>query len=76
MSTQSTPATGWPTTRILFMLAGTLTLASAILAATVSPWYLLLAGAVGVNQLLLATTGFCPASYVIDRVRAGSSANA
>jgi hypothetical protein len=33
---------------------------SALLAATVSPWFLLLTGFVAFNQLLLATVGDCP----------------
>lgn len=63
------PAGSWPTTRILFALAGTITLSSAALAATVSPWFLLLTGAVGLNQLLYVTAGACPASLVVDRLR-------
>ena len=62
--------TGWPTSRILFLLAGTVTLTSALLAATVSSWFLLLAAAVGINQLMLVATGTCPASLLISRVRA------
>lgn len=69
MAAQCLPTTGWPTTRILFALAGTITLASVLLAAAVTPWFLLLTGAVGVNQLVLVTTGTCPASMVIERMR-------
>ena len=65
----TTPTSAWPTTRILFALAGTMTLTSVVLAATVSTWFLLLAGFVGLNQLVFATFGACPASLVIDRVR-------
>ncbi len=36
----SCPRTGWPLERALFALAGTVTLASALLAALVSPWFL------------------------------------
>lgn len=66
--------TAWPTSRILFLLAGTVTLASVGLAATVSHWFLLLTAAVGVNQLLLVATGSCPASLVIGWLRARRSA--
>ena len=59
----------WPTTRILFLLAGTMTLLSATLAATVSPWFLLLTAFVGANQLLFVSAGACPASLVIERIR-------
>jgi hypothetical protein len=54
--------------RILFALAGTMTLLSAALAAFVSPWFLLLAAFVGVNQWLYVTVRACPASLVLSRV--------
>jgi hypothetical protein len=69
MTTQCTTTTGWPTTRILFALAGTVTLVSALLAATLTPWFLLLTGLVGLNQLVLVAFGRCPASVVIDHLR-------
>jgi hypothetical protein len=59
----------WPTTRILFLLAGTMTLLSATLAATVSAWFLLLTGFVAVNQLAYVAFGACPASLLIARLR-------
>ena len=59
---------GWPLERVLFALAGTLTLASAALAALVSPWCLLLAAFVGLNQWLFAGAGACPASIALERV--------
>jgi len=68
--------TGWPTSRILFLLAGTVTLTSALLAATVSSWFLLLASAVGINQLMLVATGTCPASMLIGLIRARRSSRA
>ena len=60
-------ARGWPLERVLFALAGTMTLLSALLAATVSPWFLLLTAFVGVNQWLYVTIGACPASIVLTR---------
>jgi len=62
--------------RTLFALAGTMTLASILLGALVSPWFLLLAGFVGLNQWLFVGTGSCPASAVLERtlpVRRGCS---
>ena len=59
---------GWPMERVLFALAGSVTLASALLAALVSPWFLLLTVFVGVNQWLYVTVGGCPASLVLERV--------
>ena len=65
---------GWPLERVLFALAGTMTLVSAALAATVSPWFLLLTVFVGLNQWLYVVVGACPASLVIGRVFGLSSA--
>jgi len=59
---------GWPLERALFALAGSVTLASALLAAVVSPWFLLLTVFVGVNQWLYVVTGGCSASLVLERV--------
>ena len=59
----------WPTTRILFALAGTVTLLSLLLAVTVSPWFLLLAAFVGANQLVFVLAGACPASLIIEKLR-------
>ena len=64
----TTPQTRWPLERILFALAGTITLLSALLAATVSPWFLLLTTFVGINQWLYVTIGACPASIVLQRL--------
>jgi len=59
---------GWPLERVLFALAGTVTLVSALLAAFASPWFLLLTAFVGVNQWLYVTVGACPASLVVGRL--------
>jgi len=61
-----TPAR-WPLERVLFALAGTMTLASAVLAATVSAWFLVLTAFVGANQWLYVAAGDCPASVVLRR---------
>jgi hypothetical protein len=57
----------WPLERVLFVLAGTMTLLSVALAALVSPWFLLLTAFVGVNQWLYVIAGTCPASIVLRR---------
>ena len=59
---------GWPLERVLFSLAGTVTLLSALLVAVVSPWFLLLTAFVGVNQWLFVVLGACPASLVLTRL--------
>ena len=58
----------WPLERVLFALAGSMTLLSAALAALVSPWFLLLTAFVGVNQWLYVAFGACPASLVLRRL--------
>jgi hypothetical protein len=57
----------WPLERVLFLLAGTMTGLSALLAAVVSPWFLLLTGFVAFNQLLFVTIGNCPSSWLLRR---------
>ena len=59
---------GWPLERVLFALAGTVTLVSALLVATVSSWFLLLTAFVGVNQSLYVVAGACPASILLSRL--------
>lgn len=54
--------------RILFALAGTMTLLAVVLSLTVSPWFLLLAVLVAANQWLYALAGGCPASLALSRL--------
>ena len=53
--------------RVLFALAGTMSLLSILLAVTVSPWFLLLGAFVAANQWLFPLVGACPASIVLGR---------
>ncbi len=64
----STGGRGWPLERVLFAMAGTMTLLSALLAAVVSPWFLLLTAFVGLNQWLFVAFGACPASLILGRL--------
>ncbi len=57
----------WPLERVLFALAGSVTLVSVLLVALVSPWFLLLTAFVGVNQWLYVLVGACPASLILKR---------
>ncbi|WP_300677493.1 DUF2892 domain-containing protein [Nocardioides sp.] len=59
--------------RGVMLVAGTVTLLSALLAALVSPWWLLLTTFVGLNLFQASLTGFCPAAILLKRfgVRAG-----
>jgi hypothetical protein len=67
MNSQPRSAWRWPLERVLFALAGTMTLIAAALGAFVSKWFLLLAALVGVNQWLYVLFGACPASIVLRR---------
>mgnify|MGYP006286715857 FL=1 len=67
MTMPATTPRSWPLERILFAMAGTMTLVSALLAAFVSPWFLLLTAFVGINQWLYVTLRGCPASMVLKR---------
>lgn len=58
----------WPLERVLFLMAGTMTGLSALLAALVSPWFLLLTGFVALNQLAFVAFGNCPSSWVLRRL--------
>jgi hypothetical protein len=65
---QAIPHVRWPLERVLFALAGSVTLISAALSAFVSPWFLLLTALVGANQWLYVLLGACPASIVLRRL--------
>lgn len=54
--------------RAVFAMAGTMVLASLLLAWLVSPYWLLLAAFVGANMLQAAFTGFCPAAMIFNRL--------
>ena len=65
---RSLSARHWPLERVLFAMAGTITLLAVVLSAFVSPWFLLLAAFVAVNQWLYVTVGACGASIMLRRV--------
>jgi hypothetical protein len=52
---------------VLFALAGPVMLLSALLAALVSPWFLLLTVFVGINQWLFVIAGDHPTSLLLER---------
>jgi fatty acid desaturase len=66
-SAPCTTSPRWPLERVLFALAGSVTLISALLAAVVSPWFLLLTAFAGLNQWLYVLVGACPASLILKR---------
>lgn len=54
--------------RLVFALAGTLTLGGVALGALASGWFLLLPAFVGANMLQASITGVCPAALVLKRL--------
>lgn len=71
-ATPTTTSTGaWPTQRILFLMAGTVTLTGVVLGAFVNPWFLLLPALAGANQLLFVAVGWCPMSLLLPRLGFG-----
>jgi hypothetical protein len=63
----ATTSTAWPLERVLFAMAGTVTMLGALLAAVVSPWFLLLVAFVAASQWMYVATGSCPASIVLEK---------
>jgi hypothetical protein len=63
----NTKSSQWPLERVLFAMAGTMAIVSALLVAIVSPWFLILTAFVGINQWLYVMFGACPASLVLKR---------
>ncbi|WP_295882352.1 DUF2892 domain-containing protein [uncultured Thiohalocapsa sp.] len=53
--------------RIVLAVAGSFILISVILAYTVSEWWLLFTGFVGLNLLQSAFTGFCPLATILKK---------
>ncbi|PPD46492.1 MAG: sulfurtransferase [Methylocystis sp.] len=54
--------------RIVMAFAGAMILVSLLLAHFVSPWWMLLAGFVGLNLLQAAFTGLCPLAMILKRM--------
>lgn len=54
--------------RIVLAFAGSMITLSLILSYFVSPWWLALAGFVGLNMLQSAFTGFCPLAIILKKL--------
>jgi hypothetical protein len=54
--------------RIVLAFAGTMVLISLLLSYYVSPWWLALAGFVGINMLQAAFTGLCPLAMILKKL--------
>ena len=59
---------GWPLERVLFAMAGSVSLIGGLLALLISPWFALLPVLAGINQWLYVMVGACPASVVLTRI--------
>jgi hypothetical protein len=57
----------WPLERVLFAIAGGVTLTGTLLAALASPWFLIVPGFVALNLLAFALVGDCGMSLVLRR---------
>jgi hypothetical protein len=57
-----------PIDRIVFAFAGTMIILSLVLSYFISPYWLTLAGFVGVNLLQSAFTGFCPLALILKKL--------
>jgi hypothetical protein len=55
----------WPLERVLFAMAGSVSLIGVLLSAFVSTWFLLLVAFVALSQWTYVVTGSCPASFVL-----------
>ncbi|WP_405182753.1 DUF2892 domain-containing protein [Nocardia sp. NBC_01377] len=66
---------GWSIPRVVPLLAGFVVLVGTLLAATVSPWWLLPTGFAGANLVLYGTLGWCPASLLMARLGLPTSVN-
>lgn len=55
----------WYLERVIFLFAGVFILLSLTLAYFVSKYWLILAGLVGLNLIIFATTGFCTMANIL-----------
>jgi hypothetical protein len=54
--------------RLVFAFAGVMILLSLVLSYTASPYWLILAGFVGLNMFQAAFTGFCPLAMILRKL--------
>ncbi|MCX8027284.1 MAG: DUF2892 domain-containing protein [Thermodesulfovibrionales bacterium] len=58
----------WYLERVIWLIAGIMTSASALLSWLHSPYWLILTGLVGINLLIFAFTGFCVMANILHRL--------
>lgn len=66
-TTVPTRPSAWPLERVLFAMAGTMSLVSVLLVILVNPWFVILTALVGINQWAYVMMRACPASLVLKR---------
>jgi hypothetical protein len=54
--------------RIVFAMAGVMIMVSLVLGLVVSPYWLFLAGFIGLNMFQAAFTGFCPLAMILKKL--------
>lgn len=54
--------------RVVLAFAGAMILLSLLLSYFISPWWLILAGFVGLNLFQAAFTGFCPLAMILKKL--------
>ena len=61
---------GWYLERIIWLIAGIFSLASALLSWIHSPYWLILTGLVGINLTVFSLTGFCFMANILYKLGA------
>jgi hypothetical protein len=61
---------GWYLERILYLMAGIMTLVSVVLILAHSIYWLILTALVGLNLLVFALSGFCPSAIAFHKLGA------
>ncbi|AYV57725.1 DUF2892 domain-containing protein [Leptospira kmetyi] len=64
----------WYLERMLFLIAGFVSLLGLTLGFYFSPWFLILNVLVGINQIVFALTGFCPMALILGKLGIPSAA--
>ncbi|MFQ3573109.1 MAG: DUF2892 domain-containing protein [Thermodesulfovibrionales bacterium] len=65
----------WYLERVIWLVAGVMTLLSSVLTWFHSPYWVLLTGLVGVNLLIFAFTGFCVMANILYKLGLRSRIN-
>ena len=71
-SRETDKPTAWYLERVLFAMAGSVSLIGGLLALLVSPWFALLPAFAGINQWLYVIFGACPTNAVLHEFASAS----